>query len=321
MDAFNKQMNEACVKYTGTLVVALVKVLSEAYSFDYTAGLALAQNATAGLGLVEGAKKRGRPESQGKKVVNKTALVEDVIQTLMGEETTSEAEEAVVVVAEPVVAEPAVAKKKPAVKKVKTPEPAEEGEGAAVVAKKKPAVKKVKTPEPAEEGEGAAAEPVVAKKKPAVKKVKTPEPAEEGDGAVAAVAEPVVAKKKPAVKKVKTPEESEGAVAAEPVVAKKKPAAKKAAVVAAVEPAAAVDQLGSLFEKMAVNKNVEVVVRSEAVLEPAVLKEEEEDDDEITGVEHVYNGVTYLLTSDNVLYDYETQEAVGSWTGTSIEPL
>ena len=183
-----------------------------------------------------------------------------------------------------------------------------------VVAKKKPAVKKVKTPEPAEEG--AAAEPVVAKKKPAVKKVKTPEPAEE-----AAAAEPVVAKKKPAVKKVKTPEESEGAVAAEPVVAKKKPAAKKAAVVAAVEPAAAVDQLGSLFEKMAVNKNVEVVVRSEAVLEPAVLKEEEEDDDEITGVEHVYNGVTYLLTSDNVLYDYETQEAVGSWTGTSIEPL
>jgi hypothetical protein len=281
MEAFKQQVNEACEQYAA----ALVKTLSEKYGFDYTAGLVVVE-----VRGVEG-KKRGRPESTGKKVVNKTALVEDVIMSLMAEQTP-----------EPVV-EPVVEKKKAAVKKAKTPEP---------VAVEQVAEASV---EQVAEAVVAVAEPVVAKKKPAVKKAKTPEPVAEG-----VVVEPVVAKKKPAVKKATTaPVEqvAEAVVAAEPVVAKKKPAVKKAQ-----EPAVVEKVIIATAEPPAVQAPaIQAPASSELRSEPFLSEGESEEDDEIKGSELVYKGVTYLLTEDNVLYDYTTQDAVGTWTGSAIEPL
>jgi hypothetical protein len=100
-------------------------------------------------------------------------------------------------------------------------------------------------------------------------------------------------------------------------VAKKKPAVKKAQ-----EPAVVEKVIIATAEPPAVQAPaIQAPASSELRSEPFLSEGESEEDDEIKGSELVYKGVTYLLTEDNVLYDYTTQDAVGTWTGSAIEPL
>jgi hypothetical protein len=299
-------------------VEEVVKKLGEKYEFN-------AEEALAYLNPEVEEKNRGRPEKKTKKVVNKAAMVEDIINTIMttGEETeTATGVSATGVSATEVVA-PVVEKKKRA--------PAKK-----VVAAAAPVVTEVVTevaPEVAVETT-AIAVPVVAKKKVTKKKVPevapeavavvVPEVAPEAVAEVTAVVVPVavapvvvapvvvekkkVTKKKtaPATEFVASPVEvaTVEAVVVAPVVEKKKVTKKKSPEPAAIVSAELkenkehkddVEKTKKRDALKASEKKVAPAVVVEKAPEPEELVEEElVEEDSGDGVkEWEYKGKTY----------------------------
>ena len=110
---------------------------------------------------------------------------------------------------------------------------------------------------------------------------------------------------------------------------KKKVTKKKAAEVAVVEapkPKAAAKSVGGFeFKPVPVPVVVPIVVEvAEAEPEEFVEEEaaEEKDDDDEGSVEcddFIHEGVEYTRDENGIVYDIETAEPIGKWTGTGIE--
>ena len=295
-------------------VEEVVKKLSEKYGFELTDALAYIEPEE---------KNRGRPEKKTKKVVNKTAMVEDVIQTIMGETLATETAATIAAVE---VATPVVAEKKKVTRKKTAP---------VVVAEATPVAVEAATPVVVE-----AVTPVVEKKK--VTKKKSPAPAEATPVVVEvatpvvveAVKEvaPVVEKKKVTKKKEKSPAPVVAEVVAEvaPVVEKKKVTKKKETVVVEVVAPVVVEVVAPVVEKKKVTKKSEPAVK-EKTPEPAEELEEEDivEDDGPSAKEWSFEGKKYYKSCDDecdveqcdckgVVYDVETEDPVGTWNGEEI---
>lgn len=269
---------------------------------------ASSKTSTGGIKKVKG--ERGRPEKAVKAVLNKDVLVEDVIARLYTAEALGESSEAVEADAG---AAPAVV----AVKKKKNPAPNKKPEEPAVVVVA-PVVEVAPVVAPVVVAPVEATNKKITKKKADAPVVVEPVVVTPVVVEVAAVVAPVVVETPVEAGKKKITKKKADAVADAVVEVAPAPVVVAPVVVA---PVAADKSVGGYKFKAAAAEVVEAEPEA-FVAEEEEAASEDEDEEEAEPVEcddFTHEGVEYTRDENGIVYDLETSEPIGKWTGTSIE--